>query len=484
MASITDYYAQPWSAWDLNLRDFWVPTIIVEFMQRSFLAQMVPVRVDPSTIGTKKMVWTGVYTLEPNWNEIDDVSWWLEKMHPAGYQQEITMKSYGGGMGLHKYHPLVTFWKMGGGNNALRQITQQFVADAMVRQLEQQILNAYLGKMHFYVVGHDRTDGVAGLTNTDTYDLEYAARANLDFEYMHLVSQGQIPTQAAYLTPGQARAIRTSDADWISLQKYTEFGIRRVMNYELGAYTGIGRFLRHPVGTLYNAGTLVANAPVTGTIVPGDGAPDPSTTTVDGVRRVGQITGSGSIKRYIQLSPPESTGTWNWDVPNDQAAGNMALFLEGDIITIHAVQNDGAALPLNVQYGPDVTQDGTVCYRQIVSVDATNHRLVLDRPMQKPFETMLEGTTDGVDAVYAYVSKGLHVHAAIHVSRPGAVVGAFADVPSLMFPGPFDDRQAQFRVTWDGVYKYNMFRPEYYHLVFSSGDVSLRSYMRKGDETS
>lgn len=480
MATINDYYAEPWSGWDLNLRNWWVPTIIVEFMQRSYLSQMVPVRVDPSTLGTKKMIWTGVYTLEPNWNEIDDVSWWLEKMYPAGWQQEIEMKSYGSGMGLHKYHPLVTFWKMGGGQNALRQITKSFVADAMVRQIEQQVLNAYVQKSAFYVVGHNRTEGVAALTATDTYDLEYGARANVDFEYMHLVSQGQIPTQAAFLSPGQAHAIRTSSSDWIDLQKYTEFGLRRVLNWELGAYRGIGRFLRHPVNTLYNHGTLVVNAPVTGSISPGDGAPDPNSETIDGVRYVGQ---KDSGTRYIQLSAPESTSTWNWDVPNDQAAGNMSLFQAGDIITIAAEQNAGTVLPFNVQYGPHPS-DGTITHRQIVSVDETNHRLVLDRPVQKPFTTILEGTTDGVDAVYAYVSKGLHVHAAIHVSRPGAVVGAFADPPALMFPAPFDDRMAQYRVTWDGVYEYQMFRPEYYHIVFSAGVVSFRGEMRLGNETS
>jgi hypothetical protein len=256
-----------------------------------------------------------------------------------------------------------------------------------------------------------------------------------------------------------------------------------VLNWELGAYKGIGRFLRHPVNTLYNHGALVVNAPVVAAIVPGDGAPDPSTDTVDGVRQVGQITGSGTIKRYIQLAAPESTDTWNWDVPDDQASGNMALFLEGDIITIHGVQNDGATLPFNVQYGPHPT-DGTLCYRQIVEVDETNHRLVLDRPIQKPFTTILEGTTDGVDAVYAYVSKGLHVHAALHVSRPGAIVGAFAEPPNLMYPSPFDDRLAQYRCTWDGVYNYAMFRPEYYHVVYSAGYVSMRGTMRLGNETS
>lgn len=100
MASITDYYAEPWSAWDLNLRDFYHPQLIMSFMERSYLSQMVPLRVDPSAMGAKKLIWTGIYPLEPNWNQIDDVSWWLDKMSPTGYTVDVEMETYGGGMGL------------------------------------------------------------------------------------------------------------------------------------------------------------------------------------------------------------------------------------------------------------------------------------------------------------------------------------------------------------------------------------------------
>jgi hypothetical protein len=101
MAYTSDqYYVEPWSAWDLNLREFYVPTLIMEFMERSYLSQMVPLKVDLGAVSTKKMIWTGIYPLEPSWNAIDDVGWWVDRMYPAGYRIEVGMETYGSGMGL------------------------------------------------------------------------------------------------------------------------------------------------------------------------------------------------------------------------------------------------------------------------------------------------------------------------------------------------------------------------------------------------
>lgn len=481
MATITDYYAEPWSYWDLNLRDWYHPQLIMSFMERSYLSQMVPLRVDPSSLGAEKLIWTGIYPLEPNWNQIDNVSWWLEKMAPTGYRVEVTMETYGGGMGLHKFHPLVTFWKAGGGNNALRQITQEFVADAMVRQIETQILNAYLLKPHFFISGgKSGNTGVANIADADVYDINIGKNLGLDFEYTQVVRPGTLPTQACFMSPGQAHSIRTdvtSNTGFIPLQTYTELGIRNLMNWEIGAWTGIGRFMRHPVNTLYNYGTLVLHCNVKAAVAVGDGAPDPSTTTVDGARRVGQIT-AGTPTRYIQLGTIEADFDVGWDT---NIATTMAKFLEGDIVTLHTIESPGTDELWDVQYAP-LPSDGTISYRQIYSVDTTNARLSFFQPVAKPYELEAAGDCDAGE--YALVSKGQHIHVGIHVSKPGGIVGAVADPPKLMFPGPFDDRQAQFRVTWDGVYGYKLFQPENYHLVFSSGLVSVRGYARYGSETS
>jgi len=467
------YYLEPWSGWTLNQRDWYVPTLIMEAQQTSFFGQLVPVRTDPSTKGTGKMIWTGLYPPEPNWNAVSDHSYWVTKMHPAGWRQEITMETHSGGMGLHKHDPLVTFWEQAGAaqrQGVLRQITKQFVAGAIVKHLEWLIMGAYVRKQPGYIVGHSWNDGLSALTNTDTYDIRLSQEIGLDFEYAN-PQPGYLPSTTVYLTPGQALAIRTDDTNWISVQKYSDWGIRRAMNWEIGAYPGAGRFLRHPMPTLYNMGPLTAQIPVTAAIVPGEGAPDPSSSTVRQIRKVGQE--SGVSKRYVQCAAPAS-----WNV--NAGSSGWSNIKVGDVLTIFTdptpagVTTSDAAWPFNIQHAPH-PWDGTLTFRQVVSVDADNHRIVLDQPIQKSYETDLGG------GVYAYIAKGLHVHAAIHVDAPGAVVGAFAQPPQIMFPPAVDDRLAQYRVTYDFYGKYNMFMPERYHVVYSAGKVSRFGYAGLGD---
>jgi len=57
-------------------------------------------------------------------------------------------------------------------------------------------------------------------------------------------------------------------------------------------------------------------------------------------------------------------------------------------------------------------------------------------------------------------------------AAPGAVVGGFAQPPKLMFPPAIDDREAMYRITWDSIHNYGLFRPETAVVIFSAGYVS------------
>lgn len=465
----TNYSQEPWSSWDINQRDWWVPEVLWAFKQRSNYAALVPTRVDFEAVHTKKMHWTGLWELEPTYDSIADTSIWLEGMHPEGWTQDITLLTYGGKLGLHKYHPLITFFNAGGGVGALRELTRRYVANAMIDQLEILMRNAYLTKPNYFVMGGG--NGFSDIAAADLFDPEIALDIGLDFRYMEIAdpnAAGGI-TSWVYATPGQVYAAQ-SDADWIGKFKYTEFGIQRVANWEVGSYKGINRYLETPLGTLYNAGTLKAHVVVTAAITPGDGAPDPATTTVDGVKKVGQVS-AGTPTRYIQLSALQAGWDvgWNTDISTSMAAA----FAVGDIITIHTRESPGTTDPYDVQYAP-LPDDGTITYRQIVAVDAANARLTVDRPIQKDYT--VEGLNDCDAGEYAFVSTGLHIHAAVVTAAPGGVVGAFAQPPTIMFPPAVDDRLAMYRVSWDTVGRYALFRPEVFHLIFSAGKVSKRGY--------
>jgi len=70
------YSLEPWSAWDINQRDWYVPELQRAFRQTVSLSQLVPVKVDFSAMKTKKMIWTGLWGLEPDISAIGARELW------------------------------------------------------------------------------------------------------------------------------------------------------------------------------------------------------------------------------------------------------------------------------------------------------------------------------------------------------------------------------------------------------------------------
>ena len=156
--------------------------------------------------------------------------------------------------------------------------------------------------------------------------------------------------------------------------------------------------------------------------------------------------------------------------------GSIATNLSvGDVISIHTRKSAGTSAPYDVVDAPYPT-DGTKIERRIVDISGSN--ILLDKPIMRDYST--EGANDCDSGEYAFVTKGLHVHAAVIVAAPGAVVGGFAQPPQLHVPPAVDDLEALFRLSWDGYYDYSRFRTEAAAVIFSAGYVSLAGYKKTG----
>ena len=457
----TYYGDEPWSAWDINQRDWYVPELQRAYRMRSNYGQLVPVKVDFTAQRTGKIIWTGLYDLEPAIDSIGTRDIWLESAHTDGWRMEITMSHYGDKIALHRYDPLVTFFTGGGGGAGnLAGLSRQLLGNAIIDTMEVQIRNAFLELPMAFYVG-DGT-GFSDLTASDLYDPEIAMDVQLNFAYHEVVdpnAEGGL-SAVAYASPGQIYSAQ-SNSDYISKIKYASEGVSRILRYEMGAYKGV-RYLNHPINTLYNCGTIVAQAPVSAAISAGDGAPDPTgTTKVLGTYEVGQRE-SGPT-RYIQLGS-FSTG----------AISNLAV---GDIISIHTRKSGGTSAPYDIAGAPLPT-DGTKIERQIVAINTGSAQITLDKPIMRDYST--EAANDCGAGEYAFVTKGLHVHAAVLAAAPGAVVGGFAQPPMLHFPPAVDDLEALWRMSWDGYYDYSRFRTEVAAVIFSAGYVSKAAYKSTG----
>jgi len=459
---ITDYYgSEPWSAISNKQRDWYVPALLWAYKQRSTYGAMVPVKVDFSAMSTKTMIFSGMWELEPNWNALQERQIWLDTMHPASWQQRITVDHYGGKIAIHRWDPVISYWESTGRNpGALVPLARTLLASAVIDQMEIQIRNTFQKlPMTFFSDGQGGFSGTgfADIAETDVYDPDVALELNLDFDYSEVYNPQVTDLQAvAYTTPGVIYDIKKSgNSSFKSAIEYRSD--RRLLSYEVGDYMGVAH-VKHPINTLYNHGAITAQAPISAAVNAGDGAPDPNTTKVHGILEVGEKSNT-NITHYIQLG---SFGT-----------GSISDFEVGDIITIHAVRSAGTTAPYTVQYAPMCT-DGFLSNRQIVSIDTDNGRICVDQPIQK------ELTTDLGGGVYGYVTKGLHVHQSTIVAAPGAVVGGFAVPPGFHTPPTIDDVMAMIRFAWDGYYEYSVFRHNVAAVVYSSGHVSKMGYKGTG----
>lgn len=463
----TYYGDEPWSAWDLNQRDWYVPMLQRAYRTRSNFGQMVPVKVDFTAQRTGTIIWTGIMDLEPAIDSIGTRDLWLQSNYTDGWQMRINMAHYGDKIALHKYDPLVTFFTASGrGAAGLAGLCRELLGNAIVDTMELQIRNAFLSAPVRYIAGGGT--GFSNVDSTDLFNLDELMDVQLNFAYHGVVDPNAAGglTAVAYTSPGVVHSIQSEgiDSDYVALRKYTSEGFRQLMNYEVGQYKGV-RFVNHPALTLFNAGEVTAQAPVSAAITPGDGAPDPSSdgsgTKVMGTYEMGQK--SGSQTHYIQL------GTF--------ATGSIANLAVGDIISIHTRKSDGATLPYDVA-GAVLPTDGTACHRTIVSIDTDNATICVDSPILKDYTT--EAANDCGAGEYAFVTKGRHIHATVLTAAPGGVVGGFAQPPTLHVPPAIDDLESLFRLSWDGYYNYNLFRTETIAIIYSAGYVSKMGYKRLG----
>lgn len=142
---------------------------------------------------------------------------------------------------------------------------------------------------------------------------------------------------------------------------------------------------------LWNAGNITTQVAVTSPIEWGDGAPDPETTTVDGIYMMGQ----NSATHYVQCS-----------------AFNAGDFVAGDRVTIHTARTGSWGITDGVDWA-----DGESYDIQIYSVDADNNRLTFREPITAQYVNAQAYTTlagaAATGQAYAFVTKAQHIHPVI-----------------------------------------------------------------------
>ena len=152
----------------------------------------------------------------------------------------------------------------------------------------------------------------------------------------------------------------------------------------------------------------------------------------------------------------------------------------GENVTIHRRRNQAAQVTAQPQLrvlDAPCYDDADMVTRRIVSIDADNDRLVLDRPLMRPFNVEVATTGTGVatpaSGCYGFVTRGLNLHANVMIAAPGGVVCGVFQPPRIYSPQPIDLYQSVWQVGYDMYLKFQVIKPEAFEVFITSGSARI-----------
>jgi len=425
----------PWANYDTNQRTVYVPELMEAYAHSALFYKLVDYGVNLAAQRTGSMVFTKPIDPDPNIQTLGNRDLWLPQLFMDSQNITITAERHGGKIQLHKYDDMITYWSEQGAAG-LRAIMRKRVAPNMVATLDILARNAFLE--HFAPMFAGSKSDFGALLATDTFDPGVGRDVWLWADYTpdpvnHPVV-GLVSPAATYAFKSGA-----GSTEWMGRLDYADPA--RLLNYEIGQYEGV-RYAQHPICTLWNCGPIITQKTITAAVAQGDGAPDPSTSKVDGV----YATGQANQTHYIQLSTSDGIRA-------------------GDTVTLHRARN-AAASTTGVYLGVPYNNYQNIT-RRVVSVDTSTERITLNKPILVDwYETAVAGHPS---TIYGWVTKARPVHVGVFLKGPRGVVSGVLQPPATYTPPPIDDTQSIYRFSWDAYLKYQIMNPERFEVYFYAG---------------
>lgn len=444
MASFdVNYPENIWQNITTKTRDWYVPDLYRVYIGQAIYNQFINVKFNMAGLGAAQMFIDNPILPLTSTDPIGARDLWLDDSYMDAAKRTINFSQYGGKFSYHKYDNMITYWRQDQ-IQGLRRLIDLGMGHQISWTLEKLARNALLTNP-FATYGSAsgsafQTVATSDIVSTQTIRDMWLGMKERGTPYSE-TSSFQTPGDVICLTsPGvMADLLDEISADEFLAPTFTDAALyadpNRVMRGEVGTYQRT-RFIESNLACLYNCGAIIEQPTITSPINAGDGAPDPTdpTKNVDTVWSVGQPGNT----HYITVS--SATGI------------NV-----GDIVTLHKSRTNANG----VTNGVDFT-DGKL----------QNLRVVAKSGNQITFATpsLVDYTDDLGGGVYAYLTKGRNIHTMIFLGANfDGVVNGIMQPPLLHMPDPVDDRQAQFRFTWDAYLKYQLFNPGSYEVVFLAG---------------
>lgn len=452
-----NYPSNPWAGLTTNQRVFYDPILRDIFRKINVFSQFTTFVQNLANRNAKTMTITSLYDIHPGFDPLGLRDLWLPAAHVDSRSLDITFSRYGGKVAYQVYDDIITYWQeQGGGPSALRRIVNDKLGRHLVDVQDLLSRNALLSvpyKMYAGSAIDFNTLGTSDKLTTPLLDEIHLGMQYRDVPYAQSPA-GNIGTIIGIISPGVFYDLQqqSEPKDWLTRLAYG--APTRLLNYEVGQFRNV-RWVVTPKATLWNCGQVTIQVPISAAINAGDGAPDPSSSKVDSTYRVGQPAAT----HYIQL---RST-----DV--NSVSTDMTQFAVNDMVTVHINRTSANGVTNGVDY-----TDGKLHTRRIVAINSGAKQLTFDQPI------MVDMTTDLGGGIFAYVTKGIHIHASMFIGGPDAIVNGVGRPPRLHTPPPVDDFDSIYRFSWDSFQGYQVYNPSVCEVVFSGGSVRMVGQMLQG----
>lgn len=438
------YPSSPWANITTNSRVYYEAMLQEQaYLKRAVFGNFVDLHINVGDVNAAQMTLSNLIEPHGNNDSIANTALWMTSSRLDSMSRTVGFNHYGGKLALHKYNDLVTYWK--GNNDAgLKRIMETALGKMQSDVLEKLARNAFMAHARKFIgdgslTGFDQV-GSSTVLSSSTIRAIHLGMAERDVAYANN-PMGQESAIFCVTTPGVIDGIMNSAStgDWLDVQRYNNPAA--IVNNEQGTWKGV-RFIKSNNACLYNCGTVSRETTITAAITAGDGADDATTGGYLGVYNVGQP--STGVTKYVTVAA--NTG-----------------FAVGDLVTIHKTRTSANGVTNGVDY-----TEGSAETRIIRKISSTH--ISFDKPIMETFSTDLGG------GVYAYMTKGRHIHSATFIGGPGGVALAVGIPPELHVPGTgegqlpiIDDVAGMHRFSWDGYFAYAPYTPEVFECWIGAG---------------
>jgi len=471
MVDYTDfanYASDPWENITTNEREWYDPALRDVYIRNAVYSPHVTMKIDLNGPKARTINFNDIIPPRANIAALSNRAMESSRLHTDTYGRDVTTERMGNGMAFHRESQMFNFWERNGKAAGIINIINGGLGQVIVDHLDALARNSFFNHPN-PTMGTASASGF-GLIGADekmTTDLiDYIWLRLRDRQRPYSALPAHYPTGEEMLcitTAGVVHDLKreigvgSGELTFVDVHKYSHGG--KLIRGEIGMWRGV-RFIDNGFAKLWNCGLNEVQTTIKAEVKPGDGAPDPATTKVEGTRKVGQPAAT----HYLTVQ-------------------DSAGFSVGDMVSIHRTRHSSGTLTTyssrGVLNGPiydDPQKQDVEIYSIDTSGGAGDHHIAFNEPFMMVDQSGEGLETDLGSGVYGYVTLAATIHSALFlvpgISNNGLVAG-IAQPPRIYTPRPIDDYESIYRISYDMWLKYALWDSRAYELVFLRGANAL-----------